>query len=92
MRWDDVRDRWPDQWLVIEALEARSEGDRRRFEKIAVVETCADGRTAFRRYRELHRAFPARELLFVHTQREALEIEERRWLGVRLGDAAGPAA
>ena len=88
MRWSEVRNKWPGQWLIIEALEAHSEGNRRRLDRIAVVETCPDGRSAFQRYQALHRQHPQRELLFVHTQRPELEIEERRWLGVRFGDEA----
>ncbi len=34
-------------------------------------------------YRRLHGCYPQRELYFVHTSREELDIEERRWLGIR---------
>jgi hypothetical protein len=84
MRWSEVRAAYPDQWLIVEALEAHNEGDRRFFDRIAVLETCLDGSAAFRRYRELHRSFPERELCPLHTRREDLAIPERRWLGVRL--------
>lgn len=88
MRWADVRTMHPDQWLVVEALEAHSEAGRRIPDRLAVVEVCPDGAAAFRRYRELHRRFPAREFIFVHTANEALNIEERSWIGIRFGDAA----
>ncbi|HEY7953940.1 MAG: hypothetical protein ACHQ17_03035 [Polyangia bacterium] len=87
MRWSEVRSLHPDQWLVVEALEAHSEGGRRIPDRLAVVEVCIDGSAAFRRYRRLHQDHPARELYFVHTQNAELEIEERPWIGVRLGDA-----
>ncbi len=83
MRWDDVRAAYPDRWLVIEALQAHTEGDRRVFDRIAVIEACADGRTAMKRYADLHRQYPARELCFVHTAREELQIQERQWIGLR---------
>jgi hypothetical protein len=35
----------------------------------------------------LHQQFPAREFYFVHTRREALEIRERHWAGVRRSHA-----
>jgi hypothetical protein len=38
MRWADVRSAHPDQWLVIEALEAHTENRRRVFDRIAVIE------------------------------------------------------
>lgn len=90
MQWREVRDTYPDQWLVVEAVDAHSDGGKRIPDRLAVVEVCPDGAAAFRRYRELHRAHPMRELYFVHTQNVELEIEERPWIGVRLGDASHP--
>ncbi len=85
MRWVEVREQYPEQWLVIEALEAHSEGERRSLDQIAVVEICDDGEEALLRYRELHRQYPQREFYFVHTARETLDIRERQWLGIGLG-------
>jgi hypothetical protein len=90
MRWTDVRRSHPDEWLVIEALEAHTAEHRRIFDRIAVVEVCPDGVTAQHRYRELRREHPERELYFVHTANADLEIEERPWLGIRLHAAAHP--
>lgn len=42
-----------------------------------------DNNKALRKYVELHKAFPERELYAVHTSRERLNIKERRWIGVR---------
>jgi hypothetical protein len=87
MRWTDVRQAYPEQWLIVEALEAHTEKQHRLLDQIAVVESCPDGSSAMRRYRELHRQYPQGELYFVHTAREALEILERQWLGIRRNDA-----
>lgn len=87
MRWSDVRAAHPDQWLVIEALEARTEDRRRIVDRIAVVENCPDGANALRRYRELHRDHRDRELYFVNTDNSVLDIEELLWTGIRSGDA-----
>lgn len=62
---------------------------RRIFDRIAVVETCPDGPATMKRYAELHRAHPERELCFVHTGMVELDIEERRWIGIRGLSAAG---
>ena len=91
MRWGEVRKQYPDQWLVIDALEAHTEGDRRKLDQITVVETCPDGAEAFQRYRELHLQHPLREVYFVHTAREALDIRDRHWWGLRRSYAANPA-
>lgn len=90
MHWSDVRAAFPGQWLVVEALEAHTEGDRRLLDRLAVVETCTDGTTAMQRYDVLHQAYPERELYFVHTGRETLDIRERRWLGIRTKYATHP--
>jgi hypothetical protein len=82
MRWPDVREAYPDQWLVLEALEAHTEGDERILDQIAVVEVCPDSVTAMQTYRRLHQQYPVREFYFVHTSRDRLEIEERKWAGI----------
>ena len=87
MRWKEVRQAYPTQWLVVEALEAHSESDRRVLDQIAVVEVCADGAAAMQRYRKLHQTFAEREYYFVHTGRAELDIRERQWLGIRRGHA-----
>jgi hypothetical protein len=88
MRWPDVQATYPDQWLVIEALEAHTEGNRRILDHIAVVEVCPDSVTAMQTYRRLHQQHPLREFYFVHTSRASLDIEERRWVGIRRSNAA----
>ena len=87
MLWPDVCATHPDRWLLIEALQAHTENHRRIIDEIAVVEVCPDGAAALRRYRELRRDHPGRELYYVHTRNAELEIEERPWLGIRRNDA-----
>ena len=84
MQWPEIRKVYPDQWLVIEALEAHTTPDRHRvLDRLAVVERCLDGAAAFQSYRRLHHQYPQREFDPVHTSREELKIEERRWVGIR---------
>ncbi len=83
MQWSEVRRHHPDQWLLIEAIEARSEAGRRFVDEIAVLGTFPDSVTAMQRYTGLHHEVPQRELYVCHTEREELEIQERRWLGIR---------
>lgn len=90
MRWTDIREQYPDKWLIIEALEAHTEDDRRKLDQVTVVKVCSDGAAAFQRYRELHRQYPPREFYFVHTAREELDIRERHRLGLHKY-APGPA-
>lgn len=83
MKWTDVRSRFPHQWLVIEALDARSELGKRILQELAVVDQAPDGESAMRTYLKLHRQEPERELYVLHTDRENLEIAEQNWLGIR---------
>ena len=83
MRWAEVRDHYPHQWLVVEAVEAHSEPGKREIEQLAVVESFSDSEPALRAYLKLHRRAPDRELYVLHTDREELEITERAWLGLR---------
>lgn len=83
MKWTEIRAAYPDEWLVVEAIQYHEEGEVFVGDDITVVEKCADGAVAFAAYRRLHLAFPGREFIFVHTSRENLRIEERRWIGIR---------
>lgn len=77
MTWQAVREQFPRQWLLIEAVQARSQADKRVVEDLAVLDTFSDSAIAMRRYAEIHRQSPQRELYVVHTDREALDISER---------------
>lgn len=88
MLWSEIRATYPDQWLIVEALEAHTTSDNQRvLDRLAVIETCPDGRAAMERYRCLHQEYPQREFYFVHTRREDLDIRERQWHGIRRNNA-----
>lgn len=47
MVWSEIRKVYPNQWLVIEALEAYTTPKKQReLDRIAVIEQCADGSNA----------------------------------------------
>ncbi len=84
MLWSEIRETYPEQWLVVEALEAYTTPDKRRhLDRMAVVEKCSDGSSAMKGCRQLYQKYPSREFYFVHTSRADLDIRERRWLGIR---------
>jgi hypothetical protein len=83
MNWQELRQAHPDRWLVIEATAAHSEPSRRVVNTLALVAATVDAKAAMKQYLELHRQQPGRELYVAHTSREALDIEERRWAGIR---------
>ena len=83
MPWPEIRERYPHQWLLLEATEARSSGGQRILERLAILETCPDGLSAMRRYGEMQGQDPRRELYVLHTDRETVEVEESHWGGIR---------
>lgn len=83
MQWAEIRRHYPEQWLLLEALDAHTEGNQRILEQLAVLGAFDDSQSAMRRYAQLHHVAPARELYVFHTSRETLNVTERRWYGVR---------
>lgn len=83
MTWPELRKNYPHEWLLVEALEACSQGGKRVLENLAVVDRFEDGTAAMRGYLQLHRGAPGRELYVLHTDRQDTDIEERFWLGLR---------
>ncbi|SFG71837.1 hypothetical protein SAMN05660649_02489 [Desulfotomaculum arcticum] len=66
--------------LIIEAVEAYTEGDNRIIESIQLVEVFGeDNNGALRQYVQLHKAHPEKEYYVVHTSRPALNVKERHW-------------
>ena len=85
MKWQEIRHHYPQQWLLVEAIKARSELGKRILEELTIVNTFPDARSAMRGYLHLHEQAPERELYVLHTDRERLDITERQWLGIRGG-------
>lgn len=82
MKWNEARQHYPDTWLLIEAIQARSERNQRILDDLAVLNAYTDSVTAMKAYGKLHRASPQRELYVYHTGNEQITITERNWFGV----------
>ena len=84
MKWEKVREYYPDVWVLVEALQAHTTEDKFRVvEEWSVIEQSADFYEAFDFYKQLHRDMPQRELYVVHTINEEVIIKERFWVGIR---------
>ena len=88
MIWSEVRQAYPNRWLIIEAVEAHTAAERRILDQIAVMEACDDNAGVMQAYERWHQTYPQREFYFAHTGRDELDIRERRWLGIRRSKAA----
>src|SRR6516165_298828 len=59
MLWAEIRQAYPNQWLIIEALEAHTTPDKQRhLDCLAVIDTCPDGSAALQCYRHWHQQYP----------------------------------
>ena len=82
--WEEIRQQFPRQWLLVEAIAAHSSEGKRVLDDIAVLDAFQGAGAAMKSYQELHRRSPQRELYVVHSDREALDITEVDWLGIRM--------
>ena len=84
MKWEDVREAFPNRWVLIEAIEAYTNDENERIlEKITPIDTYSEPSEAMKDYQDLHKENPARELYVLHTNREQPNIIEKTWSGVR---------
>lgn len=67
MRWEEVREQFPEEWVVCEALKSRSEDGYWFIEEVALIDRFDDSAVAMKRYYELHREQPYREYGFFFT-------------------------
>ena len=83
MKWEEIRKQYPLQWVLVEAIDARSEFSQRVLEQLKVLQSFHDSTSAMKEYSQIHRKQPQRELYVLHTDRAELNIAERRWIGIR---------
>lgn len=62
LSWQEVQERFPEEWVVLEATKAHSERGYRFIEEVFVIDTFADSTEALRRYSELHRQEPRQQV------------------------------
>jgi hypothetical protein len=82
VQWEEVRERFPDEWVVLEATNAYSVDGQRYIDEVIVIDRFSTSTDALKRYSELHREEPQREFCFFHTSRESLVARER-YAGIR---------
>ena len=76
-QWQYLRDRFPNQWVLLEAYRAYTDEARgiRVIPHIEFIDAFGDDWIAvWKRYRELHELAPEREYIFYHTANERLEV------------------
>lgn len=84
MKWQEIREKYPETWLLIEAVEAHTTNEKRRvIDRLAVIDEFSGFFDAMEFYKKLHRQTPQREMYVVHTVNDEIKIREQQWAGVR---------
>ncbi|MEE2718128.1 MAG: hypothetical protein VX610_11945 [SAR324 cluster bacterium] len=81
MNWQEIRTQYPHQWLLLEAVDAHTQANHRVVEQFSVINSYPDSHQAMESYAQFHHGNPEKELYVLHTDKEAVEILERQWLG-----------
>lgn len=75
MTWEKIRNEFPHRWLVVEAIDAYTEGGKRIIPELQLVEVFNDDwHDAWECYKRVHAADIWREYYYLHTDREVLDI------------------
>jgi hypothetical protein len=82
--WEEVKKLYPSSWIVIEAIDAKTDGENRIVQQLAVLDFFNEetSKNALLKYLQLHKTYPERELYVVHSTRPLLDIKEQRWVGL----------
>ena len=84
MKWEEVCQAFPEEWVLIEAVQAyTNEESERILEEVAPLKKFSNSPEAMRAYQELQRKNPTRELYVLHTSRKKPNIIEKKSVGVR---------
>jgi hypothetical protein len=74
MNWQQICEQYPQQWVVVEALNAVTSGAQCVIEQLELVSVFDDWASAWKSYTSLHNADKWREYYVLHTDRAELNI------------------
>jgi hypothetical protein len=75
MNWQQIRETYPGNWVVVEALNAHTEGVNRVLDQLELVAAFGDdSHAAWAHYERIHKSDRTRELYVLHTDRQDLNI------------------
>lgn len=83
MKWSNIRDIYPNCWVLVEALATHSNNHKRTIEEMSVVSEYDDPKHAWSSYKKLHLSEPNRELYVFYTGNEFIEVIEQPFTGIR---------
>ena len=83
MTWEAIREAYPHQWLLVEAIKAHTKGDKRVVEDFNVLGSFHDSVDGWEQYGTVHARDPYRELYVVSSEAAKLDIREQFALPMR---------
>ena len=84
MKWQEVREQFPDKWLVFAAVESHVVEERRRVvDELAPIHAYTDFYKAWDHYSALHDKEPTHRLYVYHTSNDEIHIKLQHWTGIR---------
>lgn len=83
MKWEQVREQYPKQWVLVEAISAYSKDSVRHLEELSVISNFSESTSAWKEYKKLHIANPSREYYIFHTDHKTIEVKEQKFIGIR---------
>lgn len=83
MKWINIRDQFPDCWVLVEALTSHSISNKRTINEMSVISNYINPKEAWDTYKRLHFSDPSRELYVFYTGNEHIEVIEQPFTGVR---------
>jgi hypothetical protein len=79
VKWEQIRENYPEQWVLVEAIFAYSKNSIRYFEELSFISNFPDSTLAWKEYKKLHLADPSREYYIFHTDHETIEVKEQKF-------------
>ncbi|SET22415.1 hypothetical protein SAMN05216389_10747 [Oceanobacillus limi] len=83
MKWSEVRNTFPNQIVLVEALETSLDHNVRTVNEMAVVSEFHDNMEAWQEYKKIHKQNPEKELYIFHTSKDNAEVIEQFFAGIR---------
>lgn len=83
MDWSTVRNKYPEKWVLIEALSTHSFNHKRNINNMSVISDFINPKEAWSAYKRLHLSDPSRELYVFYTGNEIIEVIEQPFTGIR---------
>ena len=76
MLWQEISAQYNDEWLLVEALAARTENGERIFDNLVVHKPYSDAKLALKAYAETRRKYPKREFYVFQASNPAPTLED----------------